>query len=164
MKTSNGFLGSPSNSSESKNLELNWGYLSCLCSRLHKEKFIQMLSPRREPLFVVVVVVPLLFVSIIQKLGVHYAYSDKMAPTYFVFSTRTNIWIFVLKMAKNCIDFDQRIFLIFLKLKMHCCNCTKSTYTKDWILLTLEYLITVHHLRQNWNESLHSHVEHSNWY
>ena len=50
-----------------------------------------MLSPRREPLFVVVVVVPLLFVSIIQKLGVHYAYSDKMAPTYFVFSARTNI-------------------------------------------------------------------------
>ena len=49
------------------------------------------LSPRREPLFVVVVVVPLLFVSIIQKLGVHYAYSDKMAPTYFVFSARTNI-------------------------------------------------------------------------
>ena len=49
-----------------------------------------MLSPRREPLFVVVVV-PLLFVSIIQKLGVHYAYSDKMAPTYFVFSARTNI-------------------------------------------------------------------------
>ena len=48
------------------------------------------LSPRREPLFVVVVV-PLLFVSIIQKLGVHYAYSDKMAPTYFVFSARTNI-------------------------------------------------------------------------
>ena len=34
---------------------------------------------------------PLLFVSIIQKLGVHYAYSDKMAPTYFVFSARTNI-------------------------------------------------------------------------
>ena len=147
MKTSNGFLGSPSSSAQRVK---TWNWIEAIChvyahDYTKKNSYKCSLSPRREPLFVVVVV-PLLFVSIIQKLGVHYAYSDKMAPTYFVFSARTNIWIFVLKMAQTCIDFDQRIFLIFLKLKMHCCNCTKSTYTKDWILVTLEYLITVHHL------------------